>query len=105
MSSARRSRTRTVSSHRRRSRSAHADRAGSRLGEIATRSRASALKLQQRLANVQDARAFFPLVHDLPEFMSQAEFQRRFGGVGQPEYRRMIAQIEARIAGLVVYRK
>lgn len=82
-----------------------ADRAGSRLGEIATRSRANALKLQQRLANVQDARAFFPLVHDLPEFMSQAEFQRRFGGVGQPEYRRMIAQIEARIAGLVVYRK
>lgn len=82
-----------------------ADRAGSRLGEVATRSRVDALKLQQRLAKVQDARAFFPLVHDLPEFMPQAEFQRRFGGVGQPEYRRMTAQIEARIAGLAVYRK
>lgn len=82
-----------------------ADRAGSRLGEACTRSRASALKLQSRLAGVADANVFFPVVRDLPEFMQQAEFQRRFGGVGQPAYQRMVEQIEARIAGVPLYAK
>ena len=81
-----------------------ADRAGSRLGEAGTRSRASALKLQKRLAGTRDARLFFPEVRDLPEYMRQAEFQRRFGGVGQPAYQRMIERIEARIAGLAIYK-
>ncbi len=80
-----------------------ADRAGSRLGEASTRSRASALNVQKRLAGVRDAQSFFPPVRDLPEFMKQAEFQRRFGGVGQPAYQRMIEAIEARIAGLAIY--
>jgi len=74
-----------------------ADRAGSRLGEASTRSRAAALKMQKHLAGVRDAKAFLPVIHDLPEFMHQAEFQRRFGGVGQPAYQRMVEQIEARI--------
>jgi hypothetical protein len=82
-----------------------ADRAGSRLGEACTRSRASALKMQSRLAGVADANVFFPVVRDLPEFMQQAEFQRRFGGVGQPAYQRMVEQIEARIAGVPLYAK
>jgi uncharacterized protein YfiM (DUF2279 family) len=82
-----------------------ADRAGSRLGEACTRSRASALKMQSRLADVADANVFFPVVRDLPEFMQQAEFQRRFGGVGQPAYQRMVEQIEARIAGVPLYSK
>jgi uncharacterized protein YfiM (DUF2279 family) len=82
-----------------------ADRAGSRLGEACTRSRASALKMQSRLADVADANVFFPVVRDLPEFMQQAEFQRRFGGVGQPAYQRMVEQIEARIAGVPLYAK
>ena len=80
-----------------------ADRAGSRLGEASTRSRAAALKMQQRLAGVADAKVFFPVVRDLPEFMRQAEFQRRFGGVGQPAYQRMVEQIEARIAEVPLY--
>jgi hypothetical protein len=80
-----------------------ADRAGSRLGEASTRSRSAALKMQKRLAGVADAKVFFPAVGDLPEFMHQAEFQRRFGGVGQPAYQRMVAQIEARIAGAPLY--
>ncbi len=80
-----------------------ADRAGSRLGETSTRSRAAALQLQQRLAGVRDGKAFLPVLRDLPEFMKQAEFQRRFGGVGQPSYRKMVEQIEARIAALPLY--
>lgn len=81
-----------------------ADRAGTRLGELATRSPAQARRLQNRLAGSQDASAYFPSVADLPEFMNQAEFQRRFGGVGAPAYRRMMDEIEGRIDGLALYR-
>lgn len=82
-----------------------ADRAGTRLGELATRSPESARKVQSRLAGTKDASLYFPSVADLPEFMDQAEFQRRFGGVGQPAYTRMVKQIEGRIGGLGLYRE
>lgn len=81
-----------------------ADLAGSHLGEVSTGSRAAALQMQKKLANVRDAGTFFPKVRDLPEFISQAEFQRRFGGVGQPDYQRMMQRIEKRIAELAIYR-
>ena len=81
-----------------------ADRAGSRLGEASTRSPQQARRVQDVLAGVKDAGVFFPRVNDLPEFMGQAEFQRRFGGVGAPAYRSMVAKIEARIAALALYR-
>lgn len=80
-----------------------ADRAGSRLGEACTRSRASASRMQQRLAGGRDAAVFLPTIRDLPEFMPQAEFRRRFGGVGQPAYQRMLERIEARVAGVPLY--
>ncbi len=80
-----------------------ADQAGSRLGEASTRSRSEALKIQQHLAKVRDAKTFFPNVRDLPEFISQAEFKRRFGGVGEPAYQRMMQRIEKRIAELAIY--
>lgn len=80
-----------------------ADRAGSRLGEVSTRSPAFARKIQNRLAGTRDATRFFPVVADLPEFMSQSEFLRRFGGVGQPAYQRMVEEIEKRIAAVSVY--
>jgi hypothetical protein len=35
--------------------------------------------------------------------MQQAEFERRFGGVGQPAYQKMLRQIEARIAKTPLY--
>ena len=43
-------------------------------------------------------------MRDLPEFMAQAEFVRRFGGVGQPRYQAMVDRIEQRIAALPLYR-
>ncbi len=82
-----------------------ADRAGSRFGEACTRSPAWAGALQSRLAGIGKSDRFFPAIGDLPEFMAQAEFQRRFGGVGQPAYQRMEAEIERRIAGLAIYRE
>ena len=82
-----------------------ADRAGSRFGEACTRSPAWAGAFQSRLAGIGKSDRFFPAIGDLPEFMAQAEFQRRFGGVGQPAYQRMEAEIERRIAGLAIYRE
>jgi hypothetical protein len=81
-----------------------ADRAGSRLGEASTRSERQARKVQDRLADVKESGVFFPRVDDLPQFMRQAEFERRFGGVGAPAYKSMAQKIEARIAALPLYR-
>jgi hypothetical protein len=39
-----------------------------------------------------------PDVSDLPEFMAEAEFKRRFGGIGGAGYNKMMATIEARVA-------
>ena len=39
-----------------------------------------------------------PDVSDLPEFMPEAEFKRRYGGIGAPAYNNMMAKIEARVA-------
>ena len=80
-----------------------ADRAGSRLGETSTRSVRQARRVQGLLAGSKDPGVFFPRVNDLPEFMHQAEFERRFGGVGTPAYKAMVAKIEARIAALPLY--
>jgi hypothetical protein len=80
-----------------------ADRAGSRLGELAEGAQ-SARVLQARLRVPLTERVLMPETSDLPEFMPEPEFKRRFGGVGGPEYVRMLADIERRIAGLPLYR-
>ena len=81
-----------------------ADRAGTRFGEAATRSDGAARQLQRRAAEIVAQSEFFPEVADLPEFMTEAEFKRRFGGIGQPAYQRMMADIERRVAALPALR-
>lgn len=71
-----------------------ADRAGTRFGR---RLVGDAAALQQRLAAGVQEGELLPPVDDLPEFMPEREFQRRFGGVGAPAYRDMMAAIEARL--------
>lgn len=80
-----------------------ADRAGTRFGETAADG-AAAKKLQQRLRAGVVERDLMPATADLPEFMPEREFQRRFGGIGAPPYKKMMADIEARVAALAVYR-
>ena len=46
-----------------------------------------------------------PDVSDLPEFMQEAEFKQRYGGIGAPAYNRMMADIEARVAGSALFRQ
>lgn len=81
-----------------------ADRAGTRFGELAVGSQSSALKLQRHVgAGVRDA-DILPPVADLPEFMPEAEFKRRYGGIGAPAYKNTMNDIERRVAALPLYR-
>jgi hypothetical protein len=80
-----------------------ADRAGTRFGEYAA-DPGSARKLQQRSRAGISERHVMPATHDLPEFMPEREFIRRFGGVDAPAYNKMMAEIERRIAALPLYR-
>ena len=81
-----------------------ADRAGARFGEIAVRSPESALRLQRDVSAGVRETDLVPAVKDLPEFMPEAEFKRRFGGVGAPRYQSVIADIDRRLGALPLYR-
>ncbi len=80
-----------------------ADRAGTRFGEHAA-DPGTARALQQRLRAGVVERDLIPITADLPEFMPEREFVRRFGGVDAPAYKKMTAEIERRIAALPLYR-
>ena len=77
-----------------------ANRAGTRFGEVASQSPRRARELAKALASGVDESDFMPDVSDLSEFMAEAEFKRRFGGVDSPDYEKMIATIDERINAL-----
>jgi len=78
-----------------------ADRAGTRFGELAVR---DAARLQARMAAGVDDADLLPPVSDLPEHLSEREFVAHYGGVGGAGYSRMLADIEARIDALPMFR-
>jgi len=81
-----------------------ADRAGTRFGEVATRSHQSALSVQRiAAAGLHDAQ-LMPPVNDLPEHLDAETFRRRFGDVGSPAYQQVMDDIERRIEGIALYR-
>jgi hypothetical protein len=45
-----------------------------------------------------------PMTEDLPESKNEAEFRRRFGDVDGAAYRKMMNEIEQRLAALALYR-
>jgi hypothetical protein len=45
-----------------------------------------------------------PDTRGLSEFMPEAEFVRRYGGLDDPRYRQVVDDIERRIAVLELYR-
>ena len=65
---------------------------------------AAQLSLQKRLAQGLSDADLLPKVSDLPEDLQAAEFQKRFGGVDGPGYKKMATEIERRIAALGLYR-
>jgi hypothetical protein len=78
-----------------------ADRAGTRLGELAL---SKPLQLQSVLARGVSENDVMPAWTDLPEFMPEAEFNRRYGGVGAPHYLAMLAEIDKRVSALPALR-
>jgi hypothetical protein len=80
-----------------------ADRAGSRFGEHAAQS-ANARTLQKKMRAGISERDIMPSTADLPEFTQEAELKRRFGGIDAPEYKKLLADIDRRIAALPLYR-
>lgn len=73
-----------------------ANRAGVRLGERATGD--AAARVRQQLAAAHNDTDLLPDFRDLPEFMPQAEFDRRFGPVGSARYQKIIDLIDTRLA-------
>ena len=78
-----------------------ADRAGTHFGVVAVQ---DAARLQARAAAIAQELEFMPPAADLPENMPEADFMRRFGGVGAPIYNAMLAEIDRRVAALGVFR-
>lgn len=74
-----------------------ADRAGTRFGERAVQEPAA---LQALVARGLSDAELMPRFDDLPSFMAEPEFLRRFGGVGSPAYKQMLAEIDRRVDGL-----
>jgi hypothetical protein len=79
------------------------DRAGARLGELATGKNAGSIQLGLR--KLPDDAALSPSFADLPEFLPHQEFVRRFEKPGSPAYQRQIEEIERRLAGHPLYRQ
>lgn len=81
-----------------------ADRAGTRFGDLLVRGGEGSVRLQRLLGRGMRSMDLLPDIRDLPEFMLQADFERRFGGVDKPAYQRMVADIDRRISALALYR-
>ncbi len=80
-----------------------ADRAGTRFGELATRSQNDARRLQQRMAAGVVEGDIMPPARDLPENMRSDAFKQRFGYVGSPAYRQLMDEIEQRVNSCSLY--
>ncbi|MBU4500575.1 MAG: hypothetical protein KKG40_10255, partial [Gammaproteobacteria bacterium] len=55
----------------------------------------TAERVRQQLAAARSDADLMPDIRDLPEFMPQTEFDRRFGPVGSGRYQRVIERIDA----------
>lgn len=79
-----------------------ADIAGQRLAETAT-GQSAARKVQEILSAQADEALFFPRIHDLPEDISQSQFERIYVNVENPRYLSIVNMIMDRISGLPAY--
>jgi hypothetical protein len=82
-----------------------ADRAGTRFGEVASESPGRARELARAVASGVEESDFMPDVSDLPEFLPEAEFKRRYGGVDGPGYKKLMSTIEERVAARPLLRR
>ena len=80
-----------------------ADRTGVRFAELAIANAETAAELQRLVAQQPNESLFMAEFRDLPEYMEEAEFLRRFGGVDEPRYNAMIEEIEQRIDAMPLF--
>ena len=78
-----------------------ANRAGTRFGALTVQ---DPQRLQDLVARGVRDSELLPRTDDLPEFMAEPEFVRRYGGVGAPAYNALLAEIDRRIALLPLLR-
>ena len=81
-----------------------ADTAGTRFGQRATDSPASARKLQKLAAAAAEEGDWVPSPKGLREQMTEAEFKARYGGVEGQAFRDAVSDIEKRLAASPLYR-
>jgi len=82
-----------------------ADLAGTHLAAEATDSSGGAEKIQTVLAGRVSEDMFFPKVSDLPEDISQVEFEHAYNNVEDPRYLHLVEIIKYRISQLPAYRR
>ncbi len=78
-----------------------ADVAGTRLGQALDDDGEA---MAQRLARGVSEADLIPVIADLPEQLSAAEFRARYGNTQDPRYQEMTAEIDRRVAALPLYR-
>lgn len=74
-----------------------ADRAGTTLAELSTRSEESARTLATQLAQLSTVDAVFPAAEGLPEGISKADFETVYGGMGGDKFKALSAELEQRL--------
>ena len=79
-----------------------ADRAGVVLAQKAGDAK-HAYRMQAVLSRVKQETDYFPDISGLPDNMTQAEFESRYGNVDSARYRSLMADIERRIASVPAY--
>jgi uncharacterized protein YfiM (DUF2279 family) len=82
-----------------------ADRAGVRFAERAVASSASASTLQSRLAKGRGDTLLMADISGLEENLNKATFERRYGGLGDERYERVVGMIDHRLNNLALYRQ
>jgi hypothetical protein len=80
-----------------------ADRSGTMFGKIATQDATSALAIQQRLRDGFDVNDYVAETDDLPENITLHRLEAQYGGVNGNEYRRLLSEIDRRIAACAAY--
>ena len=78
-----------------------ADRAGTRFGEILIRNPEQLIAAMRTTFRDEQ---LLPAVGDLPEYLYQPEFKRRFDNPESPQFKAMAAEIERRLDTLPLYR-
>lgn len=82
-----------------------ADRAGMYFGKQATASPELALKIQQKMAHINNYQAFMPDITDLPESLNTEAFTAQYQSIYSPSYQNVLEDIDRRITDCEIYRQ